>query len=44
MFLSLFFSENFLFEISKFFFFFVGQLHEDAPIEEQPGNLTILLS
>ena len=21
--------------------FFVGQLHEDAPIEEQPGNLTI---
>ena len=25
-------------------FFFVGQLHEDAPIEEHPGNLTIFLS
>ena len=25
------------------FFFFVGQLHEDAPTEGHPGNLTILL-
>ena len=27
-----------------FFFFFVGQLHKDAPTEEHPGNLTILMS
>ena len=27
-----------------FFFFVVGQLHEDAPTERHPGNLTILLS
>ena len=26
------------------FFFFVGQPHEDVPIEEHPGNLTILMS
>ena len=25
-------------------FFFVGQLHKDAPTEEHPGNLTILMS
>ena len=24
-----------------FFIFFVGQLHEDVPTEEHPGNLTI---
>ena len=26
------------------FLFFVGQLHEDVPTEEHPGNLTILMS
>ena len=25
-------------------FFFVGQLHKDAPTEEHPGNLAILMS
>ena len=27
-----------------FFVFFVGKPHEGFPIEEKPGNLTILLS
>ena len=38
-----FFSRKVVF-IGLFFIFFVGHLHEDAPIEEYPGNLTILLS
>ena len=29
-------------DCSKITFFFVGQLHEDVPIEEHPGNLTIV--
>ena len=28
----------------KLTFFFIGQLHEDAPTEGQPGYLTIVLS
>ena len=32
------------FRFDEGFFVVVGQLHEDVPKEEHPGNLTILMS